>query len=143
MFREIETEKVFRILLRIFGGIILAVVAFSIWYVFAADYSYSAVSGTYSFRSGGETSTLVLKKDKTFVQERKSHGRTEIAHGNWYRIGEGGVEFSKDFLPVGHVFPESDGSTYGHVEKVFFELVPSIVLGTDSVHGPRFHRRLF
>ncbi len=129
--------------IRIAGWVFLLFAAFWIWYMVAADYSYSAVSGTYTFRLNGETSTLVLNKDQSFQQELKHHGKIEHVQGTWRRIGEGGVVFSKEFLSVSDVQAESDGSTYGEVQKDFFELIPSIVLGPDRDHGPRFHRKLF
>jgi hypothetical protein len=128
---------------RIVVWIFFALAAFWIWYMVAADYSYSAVSGTYTFRLDGEESTLVLNKDQSFQQELMRQGKVEHAQGTWRRIGEGGVVFSKEFLPVGDVQAESDGSTYGEVQKNFLELIPSIVLGPDRDHGPRFHIKLF
>ena len=91
----------------------------------------------------GETSTLILGKDETFKQERNRSGKIEHAQGHWHRSGEGGIGFSKEFLPVGAVHAASDGVTYGEVQKSFFELVPSIVLGADRYDGPRFHREFF
>ena len=129
--------------LRIAGWIFLSFAVFWIWYMVAADYSYGAVAGTYSFRSDGERSTLILKKDQTFQQELIRQGKVERVQGTWRRLGEGGVNFSKEFLPVGNVQTASDGSTYGEVQKNFFELIPSIVFGPDRGHGPRFHIQLF
>ena len=131
-----------RLLVRVLSWFILAIALFSAWYVVAADYGYGMVSGTYRYRQGEETSTLILKKDGTFVQERIRKDKIEHAQGAWYRIGEGGIHFSKEFLPVDDVNSESDGTTYGEVQKSFLELIPSIVLGPDREHGPRFHREL-
>ena len=128
---------------RIGGWIFLSFAVFSIWFMVAADYGYGAVSGTYTFRQGGESSTLTLRKDRTFRQKRDREGKIECAQGNWRRIGEGGVNFSKKFLPIGQIRAESDGSIYGEVQKSFLELIPSIVLGPDRYGGPRFHRELF
>ena len=128
--------------LRIVGWVFLVFAAFSVWYMVAADYGYGAVSGTYKFRQDGETSTLVLKKDRTFVQERTRQGKTERAQGTWRRIGEGGVVFSPEFLKVTGQETRSDGQADGEVQKSFFQLIPSIVLGADRIRGPRFHRTL-
>jgi hypothetical protein len=128
---------------RIVGWIFLSFAVFSIWYWVAADYSYSAVAGTYTFQSNGETSTLILKKDQSFQQVLTRQGKVERVQGTWRRIGEGGVNFSKEFLPVGNVQVSPDGSTYGVVQKHFFGLIPSIVLGENRNHGPIFHIQLF
>lgn len=128
-----------RNVLKIIGAGALVLLIFCVWYWFAADYSYNAVSGTYSFQSNGESSVLILREDKVFLQERTSHGRTERTQGTWRRVGEGGVVFSAEFLPVGQINAGSDGSVYGEVQKSFLELIPSIVL----YNGPRFHRTLF
>ena len=42
--------------------ILLLIVLFCGWYTVAANYSYKAVSGTYSFRFNGDKSTLVLNR---------------------------------------------------------------------------------
>ena len=128
---------------RISGWVFLSLAVFWIWYMVAADYSYSAVAGTYIFQSNGEKSTLILKKDQSFQQELVRQSKVERTRGTWRRIGEGGVVFSKEFLPVGHVQVESDGFTYGQVQKSFFELIPSIVLGQDRDHCARFHIKFF
>jgi len=123
--------------------ILLFFAAFWFWYMVAADYGYQAVSGTYRFQQGGESSTLILKRDRTFLQERNRQGEIERAQGVWHRSGEGGIEFSKEFLSISQVSPESDGFTYGEVQKSFLELIPSIVLGPNRDHGPRFHKQFF
>ena len=124
---------------RIAGCILGALAVFWIWYTIAADYDYGALSGTYTLRSGGETSTLVLRADRTFEQELIRNGSTRRAQGTWRRFGEGGVSFSGQFL--GREV-ESDGEVYGQVEKTFLELIPTIVFGPDD-GGPRFTKRLF
>jgi hypothetical protein len=121
----------------------LLISVFCFWYMVAADYGYGAVSGVYRFEKGGEASTLTLNKDRTFLQDRSSQGKTEKAQGVWHRSGEGRIEFSKEFLSIGQVSSDSDGFTYGEVQKNFLSLIPSIVVGPDREHGPRFHRRFF
>ena len=125
------------------GWIFLSFAVFWIWYMVAADYSYGAIAGTYVYRADGEESTLALKKDQSFQQELIRQGKVERTQGSWRRIGEGGVVFSKEFLPVGDVQAASDGSTYGEVRKSFLELIPSIFLQTDGEHGPGFYRKWF
>lgn len=128
---------------RVLGSIILIIALFWVWYMIAADYGYGMISGTYKFKQEGETSILILKKDRTFVQVRNRHAEIERTQGTWHRSGEGGIDFSKEFLAVSNSHAESDGCTYGEVRKTFLELIPYIVLGQDWDHGPRFHRRLF
>ncbi len=123
--------------------LLLALLLFWIWYWRAADYSYEAIVGTYAYSAHGETSQLVLNEDRTFLQERTLSGNTERAQGTWRRSGEGGVSFSKEFLPIGQVHPDSDGETYGEIKKVVLELIPSIVVGPDRENGPRFRKKLF
>lgn len=100
----------------------------------AADYGYHALSGTYTFRSGGETSTLILRQDRTFEQELIRNGTARRAQGTWYRFGEGGIAFSG--WEVG-----SDNEVHGRVEKIVLELIPTIVFGADD--GPRFTKQPF
>jgi hypothetical protein len=123
--------------------LLLAILLFWTWYWKAADYTYGAIAGTYSYSGNGESSTLVLKVDQTFQQELNRGGTSEHAQGTWHRYGEGGVDFSKEFLPVSTVKAESDGYTHGEVRKVFLEVVPVIILGPDRDNGPKFHRRFF
>jgi hypothetical protein len=129
--------------IRILSWFFLALGVFCVWYMVAADFGYEAVSGKYRFQQGGESSTLLLDKDRTFLQDRNREGKIERAQGVWHRSGEGGIEFSKEFLSIGLIPPDSDGFTYGEVQKSFLELIPSIVLGPDRDHGPRFHRQMF
>ena len=128
---------------RIIGWVFLCLAAFWIWYMVAADYSYSALAGTYTFQSNRETSTLVLNKDQSFQQELTHQGKVERTQGSWRRIGEGGVVFSREFLTVTGQEVRPDGQADGEVEKNFFGLFLSIVLGPDRDNGPTFHKKLF
>jgi len=123
--------------------ILSAISLFFVWYAIAADYDYGMVAGTYEFSGHGESSTLVLNKDRSFLQKRIHDGKVDYAKGTWHRSGEGGVDFSEDFLEVGGASHASDGQTYGEVIKHFLILVPSIVLGNDWDSGPRFNRAFF
>jgi hypothetical protein len=58
-------------------GILLSIILFWVWYSVAADYGYSAVAGTYTLQQSGETSTLVLRPDRSFLQEVTRAGRVE------------------------------------------------------------------
>jgi len=123
--------------------LLIAILLFWTWYWKAADYTYTGIAGTYKYAANGETSTLVLRSDRTFQQERNRSGTSEHASGTWQRVGEGGIDLSKEFLAVSTVQAESDGFTHGEIRKVFLELIPVIVLGPDRDNGPRFHRSFF
>ena len=124
-----------------------------IWYFFAANYDYRWLAGTYVFRGQGVTSTLLLRKDTTFHQTVTQHGQIQQVEGHWRRIGEGGVNFSEEFLrvPGAQTFEEhqpgqGDGSAadhefYGEFEK-FLGIYPSLHLDGQP-NGPVFHKRLF
>ena len=47
------------------------------------------------------------------------HGGVKRATGTWHRIGEGGIEFSKEFLVVSGQEPGADGSAYADMHKDF------------------------
>jgi hypothetical protein len=61
------------------GRIVSLIVVFWSWYSVAADYSYGAVSGVYTFAHEGEFSTLILKPDHSFQQEFTYLGKVEHA----------------------------------------------------------------
>jgi len=115
---------------------------FWVWYCWAADYGYSAVSGTYMFHENGERSTLVLSESRVFHQELSRSGTVERADGTWRRSGEGGVDFSKEFRKVARQRVGPDGRAYGQVKKSFGGLFVSIVFQGDS-GGPVFHKKMF
>ena len=79
--------------------LLLIVVAVG-WFAIASDYGDSVAVGTYHLRQGGESSNLILKADHTFQQNVTHNGVTQRCEGEWRRIGEGGLAFSKQFLPV-------------------------------------------
>src|ERR1017187_6642589 len=74
---------------RLACGAVLLGLLFWVWYCWAADYGYSAVSGTYTFHENGEHSTLVLLESRVFRQELSRSGVVERAEGTWRRFGEG------------------------------------------------------
>jgi hypothetical protein len=127
---------------RLIGWLLLfGVVAFSIWYIIAADYSYSAVSGTYVYRSDQEASTLILKSDQSFDQELMHDGVATNAHGTWRRIGEGRVVFSKEFLKMPRQDIRPDGQADGEVRKRLGVFL-SLALDPAS-NGPIFRKKMF
>ena len=101
---------------KLVGSALVAILLFTGWYVVAANYDYAALAGTYSFRGGGVTSTLLLRSDRSFHQEVLEKGQREVADGSWRIIGEGGVSFSKEFLrlPGAKTFTEEFGMSYGN-----------------------------
>lgn len=123
-------------------GIVLVLAFFWCWYMVAADYSYRAVSGTYLFHSDEESSTLVLRRDQSFMQDLTRNGNVEHAQGTWRRVGEGGVVLSKEFLKVKGQEVRSDGQADGQIEKRFAGFFPSIRF-EPQFSGPKFNRRLF
>jgi len=127
---------------RVASGILLSIILFWVWYSVAADYGYSAVSGTYTLQRNGETSTLLLRPDRSFQQE-VSHGENvERAQGSWRRVGQGGVVFSKEFLKTAGQEVRPDGEVDGEVEKRCLGLFVSIAFNPDR-GGPTFHKKLF
>jgi hypothetical protein len=119
-------------------GISAAFLLFCGWYAIAANYDYEAVAGTYTLKLPDESSTLILKSDRTFKQELTHLGRVEHAAGSWRRLGEGGIAFSKEFLKVSGQEFDAEGTAYGEINKslgLFF----SISLNPGS---PTFHKKL-
>lgn len=127
---------------RVGCGVVLILAFLWCWYMIAADYSYRAVSGTYLFHTDGESSTLTLRRDQSFVQDLTRNGNVEHAQGTWRRVGEGGVVLSKEFLKVTGQNVRSDGQADGQIEKRFAGFFPSIRF-EPQFSGPKFNRRLF
>jgi hypothetical protein len=126
---------------RVAAGLFLFILVSWVWYCVAADYSYGAVSGTYTLTLNGEVSTLILNKDRSFQQELSRDGKVERTQGSWRRLGESGVVFSKEFLKVSGQEVRPDGEADGKVRKKI-GLFPSITLNPDP-GGPVFRKKLF
>jgi hypothetical protein len=126
---------------KIIGAILLLFLLFFAWYMVAADYGYSAVSGTYVFRSTNEESTLILRADRTFHQDLTRSNTIRHADGTWRRIGEGGVVFSPEFLTVLGQERDANGEAYANVEKgLLWLFVRSINLKPEQ-NGRKFHNK--
>ena len=112
-------------------GILLIVLALG-WFALASDYGDRVAVGAYYLKQGDESSHLILKADHTFQQDVTHHGATQRCEGEWRRIGEGGLAFSKQFLPVTGQELGADGTAYGELQKAlgFF---PSIALAQYHV----------
>ena len=128
--------------IRWISGILFLISALVFWYIIAADYGYGAVSGEYIFRGNGEISILVLNHDRTFLQEVSRAGKIERAQGNWRRIGEGGVVFSREFLKLAGQEVRPDGQADGEIRKRFLGLFFSIRFEPDF-GGPTFNKRMW
>lgn len=117
--------------------IVTIVGGFFLWYCIAANYDYSALAGTYTFRSGEDKCTLHLYPDRRFIQDITRRGRTQTARGEWRRFGEAGMDLSDSFLKLQGQQPGPSGENYGHFEKVL-GIFPTLTL--DG--GPKFRRSL-
>jgi hypothetical protein len=93
----------------------------------AMDYGDSVAVGTYSLAQNGETSTLVLKPDHTFQQKLNQSGKLELTEGNWHRFGEGGIEFSQQFVVLSGQERSAHGQAYAEMHKTL-GLFVSLVL---------------
>ncbi len=112
-----------KLLAKVAGAILLFVALCICWFIIASDYSDAVTSGTYSLVQQDERSTLVLRPDHTFAQEVNAPGRIRQTAGTWRRLGEGGVEFSKEFLALHGQELAPDGTSYADMEKKFGILV--------------------
>jgi hypothetical protein len=129
------------ILARMVFGIFLSIIVFWVWYSLAANYDYAALAGTYVFRGNGETCTLYLRPDRTFVQQLSRSGVIQKSQGNWHRYGEAHVSFSNEFLKVSGEEMNADGQVHGQFNKTL-GLFPTLVLA-PLPNGPRFHKKVF
>jgi hypothetical protein len=118
---------------------LLAVVVGTFWYWEGENFSDGAVSGTYIHHTNGETSTLVLKPDRSFQQELDVAGTVRHAEGSWRVSGEGHIAFSGEFLRVSGEEMSPAGQAYGQIENWFG--VVSITLAPNP-DGPRFRKKL-
>jgi len=121
-------------------GIILSIALFAVWYSVAANYDYGALAGSYVFHGNGETCTLQLRPDRTFVQELNRSGRTQKSEGQWHRYGEAHVSFSDEFLKVSGEEVNADGQAHGQFDKRF-GIFPVLILA-PLPSGPQFHKKL-
>lgn len=120
---------------------LLLLVLFWVWYSMAANYDYSALAGTYLFQGTGETCTLYLRADRTFVEEISRSGQTQKSAGHWDRYGEAHVSFSSEFLKLTNEELNASGQAHGQFEKTL-GIFPTLVLA-PLPDGPRFHKKWF
>ena len=130
--------------------VVAAIVLLTLWYSTAANYDYAALAGTYRFHDKKIRCTLKLHEDRTFQQTVEDGASLKQANGTWRRIGEGGVDFSVEFLPIPGAktfvdeFPgKGDGSSqdqsyYGRFEKLF-GLYPLLRLNANPP-GPTLYK---
>lgn len=112
-----------------------------VWYSVAANYDYGALAGTYVFNGNGETCTLYLRPDRTFVQELSRSGEIQRSQGNWHRYGQAHVSFSNEFLKLSGEEMNADGQAHGQFDKTL-GIFPTLVLA-PLPNGSQFHKKLF
>jgi hypothetical protein len=101
----------------------------------------ATLAGTYIFSGNGETCTLYLGRDSTFVQELSRFGHIERSEGHWHRYGQAHVSFSNEFLKLSGEELNAEGQAHGQFEKTL-GLFPTLVLA-PLPNGPRFRRKFF
>jgi hypothetical protein len=121
-------------------GIFLLAALFWGWYSVAANYDYGALAGTYVFHGKGETCTLHLRPDRTFVQELSRSGEIKKSQGHWHRYGESHVSFSEEFLKLSGEEMNTAGQAHGEFDKLL-GIFPTLVLA-PLPNGPKFHKKL-
>jgi hypothetical protein len=126
---------------RVGCGILLFIALCVIWYSVASNYDYSALAGTYVFHRNGESCTLYLRPDQTFVQELSRSGEIQRSQGRWHRYGESHVSFSDEFLKVSGEKMNAAGQTHGEFDK-WLGMFPTLVLA-PLPDGPKFRKKLF
>jgi len=120
--------------------IIILAAAFWIWFNVAANYDYSALSGTYVLQNRAERCTLRLRADQTFAQEINRSGKIEKSVGTWHRYGESHVSFSSEFLQLSGEELNAAGEAHGDFGKKF-GIFPMLNLA-PLPGGPVFYRKL-
>jgi 4-amino-4-deoxy-L-arabinose transferase-like glycosyltransferase len=128
-------------LLRVGCGLLLVLVLFVLWYHRAANYDYSAVSGTYTFNRDSEKCTLHLRPNQTFSEELDRGGMVQKAEGQWRRYGEAHVSFSSEFLTVSGQRVNAAGGADGQFDKKL-GLLTYLTLAPLPA-GPTFHKKWF
>lgn len=130
-----------KLLVKLACGGVLLLFTFWAWYSVASNYDYSALAGVYVFRGNGETCTLYLRADQTFVEELSHSGSVQRAEGHWQRYGEAHVSFSSEFLRLAKEELNGSGQAHGEFDKTF-GIIPKLVLA-PLPGGPTFHKRWF
>jgi hypothetical protein len=114
---------------------------FGVWYSVAANYDYGALAGTYVFKRNGETCTLYLRPDRTFVQELSRSGEVTKSQGHLDRYGESHVSFSDEFLQISGEEMNAAGQAHGEFDKLL-GIFPTLVLAPLPA-GPTFRKKVF
>jgi hypothetical protein len=120
-------------------SVLVVIALFFGWYYIAANYDYAALAGTYVFRGNGETCTLYLHSDRTFVQELIRSGEAQRSQGHWHRSGESGVSFSSEFQKLSGEEMSAEGQAHGQFEKLL-GIFPHLVLA-PLPDGPTFRKK--
>jgi hypothetical protein len=130
-----------KFLLGVGCGLLLVLVLFELWYSHAANYDYSALSGTYTFDRDSDKCTLHLRRNQTFSEELNRGGVVQKAEGRWRRYGKAHVSFSGEFLIVSGQKLDAAGEADGQFDKKL-GLFPYITLA-PLPDGPTFHKKWF
>lgn len=125
-------------LARLVLAIGLLLILFGAWYYVAANYDYGALAGTYVFHGNGETCTLYLRPNRTFVQELNRSGAIQRSQGKWDRYGQAHVSFSNEFLKLSGEEINANGQAHGQFNKIL-GIFPILILA-PLPNGPRFHK---
>jgi hypothetical protein len=121
--------------------LVFAWLVWAFWYVEAGNFNDNNVCGTYVIQLNGEASTLVLRHDHSFSQERNISGKTLHAQGSWRLFpsdSQSHISFSSDFLKLPGQELNPDGTAYGQLKNRFGFL--SLTLAPEP-DGPTFYKR--
>lgn len=134
----------FRMLIRFAkaaGATLLILATLTFWYSVAANYDYDSLAGTYVLKQGTEECTLFLRPDRTFIQEINRSGSHQTVQGRWRRLGQAGVSFSDEFIPLSGEELNESQEAHGQFNKRF-GLFPSLTFA-PLPDGPALRRKLF
>jgi hypothetical protein len=129
------------VLLRRIAVIFLIVLVAWTWYVWAANYDYGSLAGTYVLNRNAESYILYLRSDRTFTEVVTREGHSETAQGTWHRYGEAHVSFSNGFITITGEELNAEGRPHGQFDKRL-GLFPVLTLA-PLPSGPTLTRQLF
>ncbi len=111
------------------------------WYVEAGNFDDAIVQGVYVENGGGETWTLTLRSDHSFIQILDTGGRRTEAQGTWRLFpsdSQSHIAFSSEFLTMPGQMKSADGIAYGSLRNNFGLL--TISLNSRSL-GVTLHKK--
>ncbi len=92
---------------------------FLLWYWGSDDVRPSDIPGTYILRNHDVASSLTLQSDQTFQEEIAANEQVRRAHGSWKLVGESGLIFSPEFLPLPGQTIDPGGAADADITKRF------------------------